>query len=76
MDEVHTEYSRISYIGGEIEENATGLLQKLKRDRAEILKGVAQCLESCDLLLNKIAEYNYTIDSREMVLIQDVEFGK
>lgn len=51
-------------------------LKNLKKDRADILKRVSQCLESCDKLLHKIAEFNYTVDSRELVLQRDVELGE
>lgn len=83
MDEIYGEYGKISYIGSSpavtylLEEigAADEAILKLKKDRAEILKRVAHCLEACDLLLNKIAEYNYTVDSRDLVLLKDVEFG-
>lgn len=80
MDDVHAYYSRLSYLGGLDFDREEGgpqdQLKRLKADRAEILRHVATCLESCDQLVNKISEYNYTIDSRELVLVKDVEFGK
>ncbi|XP_021966821.1 uncharacterized protein LOC110861999 isoform X1 [Folsomia candida] len=79
MDDVHAYYSRLSYLGGLDFDREEGgpqdQLKRLKADRAEILRHVATCLESCDQLVNKISEYNYTIDSRELVLVKDVEFA-
>lgn len=88
MDQLHAYHSRLSYLGGltiddhtdthakpEPFSGALEKLQRLKSDRAEVLRSLALCLESCDTLLNKIAGYNYTIDSRDLVLVKDVEFG-
>lgn len=84
MNRLHVEYSKFSYVPS-IEEQSVesgkpqdvaAFLRKLKEDRAEVLKGVSQALDACQQLLNKITDFNFSIDSRQLFLKRDVDFGK
>jgi len=56
---------------GEEEEEELPPLEWLKAERAGILKGVASALEACDALLGQIGSFSYSIDSRDLILLQD-----
>jgi hypothetical protein len=49
----------------------TDILGWLKSERAVILRGVSHALEACDALLAQIGSFNYSVDSRELLLLPD-----
>lgn len=83
MNELHSEYSKFNYIPS-VEDNSiqrgqpqdvSASLRKLKEDRADVLKRVSQALDACQQLLNKITDFNFSIDSRQLFLKRDVDYG-
>ncbi|CAL8129596.1 unnamed protein product [Orchesella dallaii] len=86
MNELHSDYSKFKYLPTiEIEveqsiqttspQDVVTSIRKLKEDRADVLKRVSQALDTCQQLLNKITDFNLSIDSRQLFLKRDVDYA-